>query len=117
MRVLLRRSIVWFLCVALVAGCASISLTGAPSEVRTEVRSPTEAMLQWKTDKDAGEYRVERKDGPDAPFALVGVTGPGASSHLNSGLTPSATYVWRVRACIGDRCSPYSPEISAKMPA
>jgi hypothetical protein len=100
----------------LLAGCASSNPTGAPPEVRTEVLSPTEVMLRWQPDKDVAAYRVERRDGLEAPFAEVGITGTSAASHLNTGLTPGATYVWRLRACTRDHCSPYSSEVSAKLP-
>lgn len=115
MRVVMKYAGIAGASLVLLAGCASSTLS-APSDVRTEVLSASEVMLRWQPDKDVGEYSIERKDGLEAPFRRVGVTGPGAGSHLNSGLTPGATYVWRLRACIGDRCSPYSPEISVKMP-
>lgn len=116
MRVLVRCAGLAGVSLFLLAGCASSSSPAAPSEVRTDVLSPTEVMLRWESDKDVGAYRVERRDGLEAPFAEVGITGAPAASHLNTGLTPGATYVWRLRACTRDQCSPYSSEVSAKLP-
>jgi hypothetical protein len=84
----------------------------APSHLRTEALSATEVMLSWDPMDDITAIHVERRDGLEAPFVEVGVTGGEASSHLNTGLTTGATYVWRLRACRGDQCSDYSQFIS-----
>ncbi len=97
-----------------VNGCVlGASGTGAPTGLTTEVRSSSEILLTWDRQEDADAFRVERKDGEGAPFREVGVTAPLATGHLNTGLSLGATYTWRVRACVADRCSRYSEEVSA----
>jgi Fibronectin type III domain len=88
----------------------------APNGLAVEVQSPTQALVRWARQPGLTEYRVERKDGDGGSFLEVGVTGPEATTHLNEGLTAGETYVWRLRACNAEGCSPYSEPVSVTMP-
>jgi len=103
------------LMIAMTSACGAADGLAAPNNLHLESISDTSALLLWDPVDGATGIRVERRDGADAPFVEVGVTGEGSSGHLNTGLTSGAVYVWRLRACRGDQCSSYSPQISVAM--
>lgn len=105
--------------IAIFVGCSVIGggQVAAPTGLAATVQSPTEALVTWKPTDGLTDLRIERRDGLEAPFREVGVTGPEASSHLNTGLTPGGVYVWRIRGCSFGACSPYTDEVSLTMPA
>jgi len=86
-----------------------------PVDLRAEPRTAAEALVSLERVEWVTAIRVERRDGLEAPFAQVGVTGGDATTHLNTGLTPGATYVWRLRACRDDQCSAYSASVTVTM--
>jgi len=100
--------------------CSQVAAAGTlnvPGQLQVEIRTPSEAMLAWDAASDVSTVHVERRDGLEAPFVEVGVVGGDATTHLNTGLTPGATYVWRLRACRNDQCSAYSSPVSVTMTA
>jgi hypothetical protein len=60
-------------------------------------------------------FEVQRSSG-GGTFANVGRTNANAQSFLDSGLRRSTTYTYRVRACNGNLCSPFSNTSSAATP-
>src|SRR5262249_19844534 len=54
-------------------------------------------------------FALERRGSMD-PFAQIAVVGPNVTSFADSGLTPGATYCYRVRAFNSAGWSPYTNE-------
>ena len=60
--------------------------------------SSTRLKLAWTDNSQAEDgYKIERKTA-DSAFAEIGIVGQGVSTFSDSGLSPSTTYVYRVRA-------------------
>jgi subtilisin family serine protease len=70
----------------------------APTNLVASSKLPSEVSLSW-TDNATGEdgYTIERKTG-DGDYAQVQTLGPDAATYSDSGLSPSTTYTYRVRA-------------------
>ena len=84
--------------------------TTAPTALTVIDTSDTSVDLAWAPPSGATTYRVQRA-GADGVFTAVGdVTGP---SFADSGLTPGATYRWRVSAIVGGTEGPASGEAAA----
>jgi fibronectin type 3 domain-containing protein len=90
---------------------------GAPTDLTATAVTSTRINLTWD-DNSANEtgFEIERKTGSGA-FALIQTTAAGATSFSNTGLTPSTTYTYRVRAKNAGGNSGYSNEASATTPA
>jgi serine protease len=82
----------------------------APSNVAAAAVSGTRIDVSW-TDASSNEdnFQVDRRrlnaDGTWGAFALVSTRPANATSFANTGLTPGATYQYRVRACNAAGCS------------
>jgi fibronectin type 3 domain-containing protein len=89
----------------------------APSGLAAVAASGTQINLVW-SDTSSNEYgfKIERSsDGSSfAPRATVGVS---STSYSDTGLAPSTTYYYRVRAYHSDANSAYSNPSSATTPA
>jgi hypothetical protein len=85
----------------------------APTNLAVTRQPGGDVLVTWDAVPTAIEIHVERRDGADADFREVGVTGQGSTGHLNTGLSPGVTYTWRMRGCSVGGCSPYSAEIDA----
>lgn len=86
-----------------VSGPASITVGGpppAPADLLATAQSATEILLTW-TDISANEngFEVYRVNG--GSYAFMGTTGPDVASALVTGLQPSTTYYYVVRAFNG----------------
>ncbi|HEU5210267.1 MAG TPA: fibronectin type III domain-containing protein [Longimicrobiales bacterium] len=93
-------------------GAGEISATthplppGAPANVTTSVVSPTEIRIAW--DAAAGvvaEYRIERGDRRDGPYAVIATVDADSSSYVDSGLATGSTFYYRVLACNVSGCT------------
>jgi Fibronectin type III domain len=85
----------------------------APTELTAVALSKSRILLEWR-DNSVNETRFEvlRSSGGGA-FTTPGPTNANAQSFLDSGLRRATTYTYRVRACNGDLCSPFSNTASA----
>jgi hypothetical protein len=81
-----------------------------PTHLDAQKQANGDILLRWDPVQGATEIHVERRDGPDAKFLELGVTGPGSSGHLNTGLKAGTQYTWRLKACNAAGCSDYSAE-------
>ena len=88
----------------------------APTELRAVALSKSRILLEWR-DNSVNETRfeIQRSSGGGA-FANVGRTSANAQRFQDSGLRRSTTYTYRVRACNGDLCSPFSNTANATTP-
>ena len=80
----------------------------APSGLTTSGITNTQIRLFW-VDNSSTEtsFKIERRTGTGA-FGEIASVAAGTTTYLNTGLTPSTTYSFRVRAQNGVGFSPYS---------
>jgi len=89
---------------AMMAFCvsATVPVSGAPSGLTATATGPTTASLSWVDGvSDETSYQVERAPAPGGvcgAFATVATLGADSTSYNASGLAPSTTYCFRVRA-------------------
>ena len=99
-------------------GCASSTVTAStplapPTGLSASAVSDTRIDLSWSDQSSAeSEYRIERRVS-GGTFAEVAIKAANSTSHEDTGLAPSTTYEYRVRACDAGDCSAYSAEASA----
>ena len=79
------------------------TVPGSPSGLTTMTISGTQVSLTWSAPTNVGGspilgYKIESKKGTDSFTILVKNTNNTIQSYSNSGLTPSATYTYRVSA-------------------
>lgn len=87
----------------------------APSALAATPAGQTQIDLAW-TDGSNNEdgFKIERCTGAGCTdFAQIATTGPGVTSYSNTGLSPSTSYSYRVRAYNGGGNSDYSNTSSA----
>ena len=102
------------------AGCSAWSNVAAvttppaaPASLSAQATSSSAIALAW-SDPNAGEtdQRVERKQGTGL-WSQVAAVAADVETFEDSSLAPATTYSYRVRACDGGECSPYSNVASA----
>jgi hypothetical protein len=83
-----------------------------PQEFAAEVKSSSAIDLSWSNVGAVNSYWIDRKAGDGAYLNIVT---PGAGIFLfhDTGLSPSTTYTYRIRAYNGAAYSAYSAETSA----
>lgn len=87
-----------------------------PTDLTAVVVSPTQVNLSW-VDKSTNEtgFKLERKT-PTTQFSVIGTLGSNATSFSDVGLTPGATYTYRVYAYNDAGNSPsYSNEVTVTL--
>lgn len=87
------RGSIQLLAIVAFAGCATPSLPLQPTATATSL------TLVWD-DQSSGEsgFKIERKTGTGGTFAEIDTVGANVGTYTNTGLTPSTTYCYRVRA-------------------
>lgn len=94
---------------------ADPSVPTTPQGLTATPVSPTQVHLTWSASTDdvgVTGYRVERCAGANCS-GFTQIAGPGTTSYSDSGLAPSTTYRYRVRAVDADlHLSPYSGFVS-----
>jgi hypothetical protein len=108
------------LLVAFVGACNDDDPTGpgvpaAPTNVAATSSAPTTATITFDAVTGATSYIVERAPGAGGTFVEVGA--PTASPFVDTGLTASTAYRYRVAAVNAAGTSPYSSEVIATTPA
>jgi len=86
----------------------------APSNLTATAVFTTQINLSWQDNSgDESGFRIERKTGASGTYAQIATTSTNIATYSDTGLSPSTTYYYRVRAynTIGD--SAYSNEASA----
>lgn len=85
----------------------------APRVFSASVLSSTSIDLSWNTAEGTVlEYRLERRTGAAGTFVQVATLASSLRQHRDENLSPSTSYVYRIRACNSIGCSPYTPEIN-----
>jgi hypothetical protein len=99
--------------VSLSSSSGSSGVPAAPSNLRATTDSALRALLSW-TDNSSNEtgFKIERKTGATGSWAQIGILGAGAAGFADTGLPPSTTFAYRVRASNGFGDSSYSNEAS-----
>ena len=94
------------------------TVPAAPSGLTANAASSSQIDLSW-TDNASNEtgFKIERKTGSGGTYSQIGTVGAGVVTYSDSGLTPSTTYYYRVRATNSAGDSAYSAEAFATTPA
>ena len=88
----------------------------APTELRAVALSKSRILIEWR-DNSVNETRFEiQRATSGGPFERAGSAGANSQRFTDSGLRRSTTYTYRVRACNGDLCSPFSNTATATTP-
>jgi hypothetical protein len=80
----------------------------SPSGVQAAAVSNTTVQVSWNDESNnEDEFVIERQlaSGSPPPFTEAGRVGSGTTSFEDTGLAPSTTYRYRVRACNAHGCS------------
>ena len=87
----------------------------APTELRAVALS-SRILLEWR-DNAVNEARFEiQRSTAGGAFERAGTAQANSQQFTDSGLKRSTTYVYRVRACNGNLCSPFSNTATATTP-
>jgi hypothetical protein len=91
------------------------SLPQAPSNLVASASSNSQVNLAW-TDNSVNEdgFKIERATALTGPWSQIATTGPDVNSYIDTGLTPSTTYFYRICAYNAGGNSGYSNIASAK---
>ncbi|HEX6368610.1 MAG TPA: fibronectin type III domain-containing protein [Longimicrobium sp.] len=94
---------------------ASVTLAGAgpaaPSDLRAEAVGFGRSDLRW-TDNSGDEtgFWIDFRIAPDTLWARLDSLPPNTTAFSHTGLADGATYVYRLKACNRDGCSPAAGE-------
>jgi hypothetical protein len=88
----------------------------APTDLRAVAVSSSRIVLEWR-DNSVNETRFEIQRSTGGAFERVGLAKANSQRFTDNGLRRSTTYTYRVRACNGELCSPFSNTATATTPA
>jgi predicted phage tail protein len=88
----------------------------APTDLRAVALTRSRILVEWR-DNSVNESRFEiQRASAGGAFVRAGTVQANSQAFTDSGLKRSTTYTYRVRACNGDLCSPFSNTASATTP-
>ena len=90
---------------------------GAPSRLVAAPASGTQINLTWhdNANNEAG-FLVQQRTAASAAFTTIGVTGPNTAGYMDTQLSPSVVYIYRLRATNGAGLSAPSVLAAARTP-
>jgi hypothetical protein len=89
----------------------------APGGLAAAPASGTQVNLSWlDTSNNEDGFLIERKSGAAGTYQQVGEVGADAMGYIDGGLTPAATYSYRIRATNVVGQSAYSNNVSITTP-
>ena len=89
----------------------------APTNLSASAISPVSIQLVWQDNSDIETgFKIERKSGR-SDYTQIGTVAANVNGFTDTGLTPSTTYTYRVRAFNDAGNSSYTNEASASTPA
>ncbi|MDX1675049.1 MAG: fibronectin type III domain-containing protein, partial [Longimicrobiales bacterium] len=90
------------------------SVPVAPSGLEVTGVAASSIELAWSDNSDnEAELRVERQADGEAAFSPLTTLGAGSMSYVDNSVNQDRRYGYRVRACNGAGCSPYSNQATA----
>ncbi|MBI2822630.1 MAG: DUF11 domain-containing protein [Acidobacteria bacterium] len=95
-----------------------VSVPEAPGALAAVACFGAEIQVTWKDNSsDETGFKLERKTGAGGSFVLIKTLAANATSYLDTGLSSSTSYVYRVSATNAAGDSAYSNEATATTPA
>jgi hypothetical protein len=90
----------------------------APTDLAVVVNSSSQATLTWADNSsDEGQFEIERSTvGSGGPFTTIATVAANTTTYVNSGLSPSSAYCYRVRATNSAGPSDYTAVVCADTP-
>jgi len=87
-----------------------------PTRLAAEIASSTSILLNWfSQETNETGFQIEQSDFKDGPWAVVGTVGEDITTYTVSGLTPQATYYFRVCTLRNAKRSDYSNVVGIKL--
>ncbi|MBN1669921.1 MAG: fibronectin type III domain-containing protein [Kiritimatiellae bacterium] len=101
-----------------VSATTGAGLPAAPSGLAATVLSATEVRLTWTDNADNEDlYKVYRSPDPGSGWVRIGTLSADATVYADAGLSPGSTHYYKVRCENAAGNSPYTPVVSATLPA
>ncbi|MGH7740925.1 MAG: LamG-like jellyroll fold domain-containing protein, partial [Candidatus Eiseniibacteriota bacterium] len=90
----------------------------APTGLAVVANFSTQSTLTWTDNSsDESRFEIERSiEGSGGPFTAVATVAANTTTYVNSGLTPSSAYCYRVRAGNSAGTSDYTAVVCVDMP-
>ena len=92
-------------------------IPSAPKDLVATPTSGTQVNLTWsEVGSNASGFALERGTDPNGPFTQIATVPDNQHSYLDTGLTPGAQYIYRIRATSDSGGSAYSDQATVTLP-
>ncbi len=89
----------------------------APSDLHVTATTESSISLAWTDNSDNEQFFIVERSTDGSSWSSAAYVGSNTTSWTNSGLAPSTTYQYRVRANVSNLYSPYTSPVSASTSA